>query len=252
MAQTTRLAKAAPAKAKIGSYRLSDMDYVKDPILVGSFVIWLGSENGAQQWTFHHPVGETALKGTQWVATPTAEIDFLLKRRSSEELSAWLRKAELRKRELVLAAGKGRKLTADQTEVWSCSDAPAIGQAIKDFQKSAKDKGKPEGEWLAFAPESVQKAETEFKSALKGQELDKAWTEVNPRPTHETCGGPLGDRKQEPIAYLGELSTGKAKDQVLRRVLGLEVTNPTGNGQMASAVPVPVPSDGKPGNPESK
>lgn len=221
---TTRVAKAPSAKAKYGPSRLVEMDFVKDPSLEGSFTVVLGSDTGLQQWTFHHPVGETGLDARSWVATLTNEIEHLLKRKVSEELSAWLRKSALAKREAVLMAGTGRKYFSenDQTEVWSFEDSPAIGPTIKESQKAAKADGKLESEWLKFAPPAVQVAETAFKEALKKQSIPETWLGVNPKPEYETRGGPLGDRPQQNVEYLGTDSHATAKDHVLRRMLGLQ------------------------------
>jgi hypothetical protein len=199
------------------------MEFVKESALMGdSFVFWLGSPTGAQQWTFHRPVGVTQLDAKDWVATPTSELTYLLSRRSSEELAAWERQANLAKRKEVLASKVGRQVDdTTQTEVWVGVGLPAIGPTIKRCQELAKAATGKESEWLSHASPAVQVAETAFKEALGNQGTPDAWLGVNPKPSFETRGGPLGDRSQSAVTYLKGLSASSAKDTVLRQALGL-------------------------------
>jgi len=199
-----------------------ETEWVKDSLLKEAcFVIFVGSGvTGDQQWTFHHPIGETPLSAAVWVCTPTRDLGFLLNRRESEELSSWKRKAELAKRQAVLSARTGRR-TEGQTEVWSFDGAPAIQPTIRTCMAAAKAASAQESAWLDYADTAVQVAERSFKEALRTQAVPAAWLAENPRPSFETMGGPLGDIHQKAIPYLGEKSFTAAKDLVLRKALGL-------------------------------
>jgi len=217
----TRAMAANAVKSKVGPTRLLEAEWTKDSLLKENcFVIWLGSgPTGSQQWTVHHPVGETALPDGAWVMTPARDLGFLLARRDSEELSAWKRRSELAKRQEVLRARMGRR-TDGQTEVWTFDGAAAIQPTIRTCMAAAKAAGAKESEWLNYADTAVQVAERSFKEALRTQAIPQEWIGANPRPHHETMGGPLGDIPQEAVKYLGTLSLNSAKDKVLRVMLG--------------------------------
>jgi hypothetical protein len=205
-----------------------ETEWVKDSILKGNcFVLFAGSGMaGDQQWTFHHPIGETSLDEREWVATPTRDISFLLQRRESEALSAWKRKSELAKRHQVLRDCKGRRYSPDrETEVWNFENAPAIQPTIRSCMTAAKAAGANESEWLRYADRAVQSAEQQFKEALRTERIPPGWERVNPRPIHETMGGPLGDCPQKPIPFLKGLSQASAKDKVVRVAIGLDSTD---------------------------
>jgi hypothetical protein len=214
--------------AKIGPNRLLETEWVKDSILKGNcFVLFAGAGvAGDQQWTFHHPIGETPLDEREWVATPTRDISYLLQRRESEALSAWKRKAELAKRHQVLRDRKGRKIGPDgETEVWDFENAPAIQPTIRSCMTAAKAAGANESEWLGYADRAVQSAEQRFKEALRTEGIPAGWVRVNPRPAHETKGGPLGDHPQKAIPFLKGMSQASAKDKVIRVAIGLDTTD---------------------------
>jgi len=210
--------------SKIGPNRLLEVEWVKDSVLKENFVLFAGTgKAGDQQWTFHHPIGETPLDTRDWVATPTRDIVFLLQRRESEALVAWKRQAELAKRQSVLRARSGRKIGDDgQTEVWTFENAPAIQPTIRSCMAAAKAASAKESEWLNYADRAVQVAEQQFKEALRTQPIPAAWERANPKPSHETMGGPLGDHPQTAIPYLKGLSTAAAKDKVIRVAIGLD------------------------------
>uniref|UniRef100_A0AAU7YDF0 Uncharacterized protein n=1 Tax=Exserohilum turcicum narnavirus 1 TaxID=3229034 RepID=A0AAU7YDF0_9VIRU len=199
--------------AKIGPNRLLEVEWVKDSILKGNcFVLFAGSgQPGDQQWTFHHPIGETPLDARDWVATPTRDISFLLQRRESEALVAWKRQSELAKRHAVLRLQVGRRLAEDgQTEVWSFQGAPAIQPTIQSCMTAAKAAGANESEWLSYADQAVRVAEQSFKEALRTQPIPAEWIGANPKPHHETMGGPLGDHPQKAISFLKGYSVAAA------------------------------------------
>lgn len=210
---------------------------MKDNLLKENvFVFWSGTGNaGDQQWTFHRPIGETLLKASQWVATPTRDIGFLLMRRESEALAAWKRQAELAKRQAVLRARQGRKYSDDgSTEVWTFADAPAIQPTIRTCMAAAKAAGANESAWLDYADRAVQTAERTFKEALKVQSVPTGWLRGHTRPAHETKGGALGDQPQKAVPYLNGLSLASARDKVTRVAIGVD-----------SSDPLPVPEDGE-------
>jgi hypothetical protein len=240
--------------AKIGPNRLLETEWVKDSILKGNcFVLFAGTgQSGDQQWTFHHPIGETSLDARDWVATPTRDIGFLLNNRESEALVAWKRQAELAKRQAVLGLMRGRRLDADgQTEIWTFDGAPAIQPTIRSCMSAAKAANAKESEWLSYADQSVRVAEQTFKEALRTQAIPEAWTRANPKPKHETAGGALGDHPQKAIPYLYGLSLAAAKDKVIRVAIGLDSTDVSSDvdsdsedeeGGMESMPPPPVPT----------
>jgi len=253
----TRAFAANAAKSKIGPTRLLEVDWTKEVLLKeNSFVVWLGSgPTGHQQWTVHHPIGETELPDGAWVMTPARDLGFLLARRDSEELSSWKRKAELAKRQAVLSARTGRR-TEGQTEVWTFDGAPAIQPTIRTCMAAAKAANAQESAWLDYADTAVQVAERSFKEALRTQAIPEAWVAVNPRPVHETMGGPLGDVPQKAVGYLRTLSLPSAKDKVLRVMLGIEDNldsddEPSdeegpGEGDRTVTLPAPKPASPKP------
>lgn len=211
--------------SKIGPNRLLEAEWVKDSILKGNcFVLFAGSgQTGDQQWTFHHPIGETVLGEREWVATPTRDISFLLQRRESEALTAWKRQSELAKRRQVLLDQKGRKLADDgQTEVWTFDGAPAIQPTIRTCMSAAKAADAKESDWLNFSDQAVRSAEQSFKEALRTQAVPEGWLRHNPKPVHETMGGPLGDQPQKAVPFLEGLSQAAAKDKVIRVAIGLD------------------------------
>lgn len=222
-------------KGKIGPNRILDADWTKDSVMKDTaFVIWLGSgQSGDQQWTFHRPIGETPLDAkNQWVATPTRDIGFLLQRRDSEALTAWKRQSELAIRQYTLARKSGRKVTSDQTEVWCFDGAPAIQPTIRTCMAAAKAAGANESAWLDYADRAVQVAERSFKEALRTQTIPRSWLRANPKPEHETQGGPLGDQPQVAVPFLNGLSMAASKDKLLRVAIGA-----------APSEALPVPAD---------
>jgi len=242
---STRAGAVKAAQSKIGPARLLEAEWVKDSLLrENCFVIWLGSGNaGAQQWTVHHPIGETALDDTAWVMTPARDLGFLLNRRDSEELGAWKRRSELAKRQEVLRSRRGRSLEG-QTEVWAFDGAPAIQPTIRTCMAAAKAANAQESAWLDYADAPVQVAERTFKEALRTQAIPDGWVAVNPRPHHETRGGPLGDQPQVAVPYLEDHSFNAAKDKVLRVILGIESNGSDTEytvGAHAPTVPTRVP-----------
>lgn len=218
-----------PQTGKIGPTRLLEVDWTKDSVLKDNcFVIWLGTgQAGDQQWTIHRPIGETPLRPNDWVATPSRDITFLLQRRESEALAAWNRQAELAKRREVLNLQRGRRLSDDgSTEVWTFDGAPAIQPTIRTCMAAAKAAGAQESAWLSYADPAVRGAEQTFKDTLKSQGIPREWLRDNPKPHHETRGGPLGDQPQRAIAHLSGLSLSAAKDRCLMAAIGL--TPPAG------------------------
>lgn len=222
----TRAVAANAAKSKVGPTRLLEAEWTKDSLLKENcFVIWLGSgPSGSQQWTVHHPVGETALPPGAWVMTPARDLGFLLARRDSEELSAWKRRSELAKRQEVLRARMGRRLDG-QTEVWTFDGATAIQPTIRTCMTAAKAADAKESEWLSYADTAVQVAERSFKEALRTQATPRGWLQGNPKPVHETMGGPLGDHPQKAIPFLKGKSVAAAKDKVIRVAIGMDHTD---------------------------
>jgi hypothetical protein len=211
--------------AKIGPNRLLETEWVKDSILKGNcFVLFVGSGlAGDQQWTYHHPIGETSLDERDWVCTPTRDISFLLQRRESEALVSWKRQAELAKRQYVLHLQRGRKIGNDgQTEVWTFEGAPAIQPTIRSCMSAAKAAGAPESEWLNYSDQAVRVAEQSFKEAMRTQGIPESWIRGNPKPVHETMGGPLGDHPQKAVPFLKGMSVAAAKDKVVRVAIGFD------------------------------
>lgn len=233
---------AKATASKIGPSRLLEAEWVKNSILKDTcFVVWLGSGvTGSQQWVIHRAIGETPLSGEEWVMTPSRDIEFLLNRRESEELSSWNRKAELAKRQEVLAARKGRGLEG-QTEVWTFDGAPAIQPTIRTCMAAAKAAGAQESAWLSYADSAVQISERSFKEALRTQVIPEAWIAGNPRPRHETMGGPLGDIPQKAVGYLRSLSLNAAKDKVLRVMLGIDSNESDDEEEEEEDLPPPPP-----------
>lgn len=234
--RTTQGRVAAPKaqNAKIGPNRLLETEWVKDSILKGNcFVLFAGSgQSGDQQWTFHHPIGETSLDERDWVATPTRDISFLLQRRESEALVAWKRQAELAKRQETLRLLRGRKVSDDgQTEVWTFENAPAIQPTIRSCMSAAKAAGANESEWLSYADQAVRVAEQSFKESLRTQGIPATWIRGNPKPKHETMGGPLGDHPQKAISFLKGKSVAAAKDKVIRVAIGLDQTDESSDSE---------------------
>jgi len=223
----SRQARAAPKAptAKIGPNRLLEAEWVKDSILKGNvFVLFAGSgQSGDQQWTYHHPIGETPLDQRVWVCTPTRDIGFLLQRRESEDLTAWKRKSDLAKRQDILHQGLGRKLAPDGvTEVWNFENAPAIQPTIRSCMSAAKAANANESEWLRYADNAVRVAEQQFKESMRTHKVPQAWIRASPKPEHETKGGPLGDQPQKAVPFLNGLSTAAAKDKVIRVAIGMD------------------------------
>jgi hypothetical protein len=213
--------------AKIGPNRLLETEWVKDSILKGNcFVLFAGSgQAGDQQWTFHHPIGETSLDERDWVATPTRDISYLLQRRESEALVAWKRQSELAKRQYILHLQRGRKMSNEDQEVWTFENAPAIQPTIRSCMAAAKAAGANESAWLDYADRAVQVAEQTFKEAMRTQAVPSGWIRENPKPVHETMGGPLGDHPQKAIPFLKGMSTATAKDKVIRVAIGLDLAD---------------------------
>jgi len=243
---TTGKTAAKPQLSKIGPNRLLEAEWVKDSILKGNcFVLFAGSGvAGDQQWTFHRPIGETSLEQSEWVATPTRDISFLLQRRESEALASWKRQAELAKRQHVLSLRMGRALSPDaQTEVWVFENAPAIQPTIRTCMAAAKAAGAPESAWLDYADGAVQVAERTFKEALRTHGTPAAWVSENPAPHHETMGGPLGDVPQKAVPYLEGFSLAAAKDKVLRVAIGLDLTDDPHSSETEDEEDEPAPKE---------
>lgn len=210
-------------KSKIGPSRVLDADWAEDSFLKGnSFVVWVGGgQTAPRQYTFHRPIGETRLDGNSWVATPTEELRYLLERRNSEELSRWMRERSQAVRAVVLASKLGRELNTatPPQEVWTFDGAPSIKETIAAAMAAAKAAGKVESEWVNHTIPAVRASELQFKQALSKTTPAAQWEADHPRPTFETCGGPLGDRPQIAISYLSGYSISAAKDRVLGKLL---------------------------------
>jgi len=216
-------------RSKVGPDRLLEADWVGNAALkVPSFVIWLGAgQSGAQQWTFHRPIGQTNLGEHVWVATPTRDIAFLLARKGNEETAAWERRSQLAKRRAVLMALTGRGLSADgQTEVWTAAGTPPIQETIRTCMAAAVAAGAQEADWLQFAPQAAQDSERAFKNALKNQGIPADWLRENPKPAFETRGGPLGDQEQKEVGYLHGSTLQAAQDKVLNVLIGRVSNDP--------------------------
>jgi len=216
-------------RSKVGPNRLLEADWVGEAALkVQSFTIWLGAgQAGAQQWTFHRPIGQTNLGERAWVATPTRDIPFLLARKGSEETSAWERKSQLAKRQAVLRSRTGRGLAEDgQTEVWTAAGTPPIQETVRACMAAAVAAGAQGADWLQFAPQAVQDSERAFKNALKNQSIPADWLRDNPKPAFETRGGPLGDQEQKEVSYLKGCSLQAAQDKVLNVLIGRVSNDP--------------------------
>jgi len=219
--QTSRpqVVKIGPTKAPEG------LTWASEALLRESFVIvMMTAHGGHHQVTIHRPVGETPLAATDWVATPSREVDYLLARRKSEALSRWEREKEQAKRLAVLTARTGRKQTdtAPPIEVWVFDGAPPIGVTINAAMAAAKAAGRPESEWLDHTGnDAVRASELAFKQALRTTAVPADWEAAHPRPNHVTMGGPLGDRPQVAVGYLAGTTLPAAMDLVQRRVYGV-------------------------------
>ena len=113
-------------------------------------------------------------------------------------------------------------MSDDRTsEVWTFDGAPEIQPTIRTCMSAAKAAGAKESEWLRYADPAVRGAEQTFKDSLKSQSIPERWIRVNPKPRHETRGGPLGDQPQQAIDHLGGLSLSAAKDRCLMAAIGL-------------------------------
>jgi len=215
------------AKPKIGPNRMLEVDISKDASLKDAFVVWMGGANGLPlQFTVHRPVGETPLAADSWVITPTSDIEYLLKRKSSEETTAWERRVQVRIREVVLQAGAhGRRVRANTlppVEEWCIPDSPACAGEIRRLMEACKAASRPEGEWLSLASDNVRAQESAFRNELKSAtRRTEAETFVGPRPPYETFGGAAGTTRQVAVQYLDGLTPGRAFDAVRNRVLGL-------------------------------
>jgi len=128
----------------------------------------------------------------------------------------------------VLAAESGRALdtSTPPREVWVIDGRPPCGPGIKTAQEAAKAASRPESEWMTFASAAVRQAEQRFKDAVATATVSAEWERENPRPAHETRGGPLADRAQLSIPYLEGLSLNQAKDKVLSLVFGFTAIAP--------------------------
>lgn len=210
-------------RSKCGPSRVLDAEWSEESSLKGqTFVVWVGNGTTAsRQYTFHHPIGETPLGEHQWVATPTDEVRYLLERRKSEALSRFEREKATAARAVVLAARMGRRLNqADPPqEEWAFDGAPPIAATIRTAMAAAKAASQPESEWVNHAGPAVRAAELQFKQALHNAVPTDEWVAEHPRPVHETRGGPLGDRPQLAIGYLGTNGISAAKDLVLNRMI---------------------------------
>jgi len=215
---------ANAAKAKIGPSRVLESAWVEDPALKGqSFVIFVGSgKTTDQQMTYHHPIGVTPHSGKVWVATPTSEISLLLARRTSEELTRWNREAQVAIRLAVISDGIGRKMTNGPipVEVWDCEGSPRCGATIQTAMAEAKAADKQEADWQQFVSNEIKSAEAAFKKELASKERLATYEAAHPRPAFETRGGPLWDRPQRPLPFLGELPLVNAEDLILSVICG--------------------------------
>jgi len=86
---------------------------------------------------------------------------------------------------------------------------------------AAKAAGAKESEWLSYADPAVRGAEQTFKDSLKSQPIPSGWIRINPKPSHVTKGGPLGDVPQKAISHLSGCSLSAAKDHCLMAAIGL-------------------------------
>jgi len=229
------------SKSKVGPTRVLDADWAEESSLKGkTFVVWVGGgQTAPRQYTFHHPIGETNMDDRQWVATPTDEIRYLLERRKSEALSRWEREKSLALRAQVLAAGTGRRLNngvTPPTEEWTHDGAPPIAATIRIAMAAAKAAGVAESEWVNHTDPAVRASELQFKQALTSATLAPNWAVEHPRPVFTTLGGPLGDRPQLAVGYLGTSSLAAAKDLVLSRLTSVVAMPPV---VLPGGVPLP-------------
>jgi len=161
------------------------------------------------------------------VATPTDEVALLLERRKGEAQIRWERERAAAIRAAVLQAGTGRRLNnaTPPEEVWAFDGAPPIAVTIRTAMAAAKAAGVAESEWVNHVTPAIRAAELQFKQALKVGTLPNNWEADHPPPVYETKGGPLADRPQMAVPYLNGLSLSSARDKVLSRAMGRDLTS---------------------------
>lgn len=235
-----------PIKPKVSALGGGDFEYSAPSELGGkAFVVVVASAEGHQQFTVHRPIGQTDLADSEWVCTPSSEIQVLLSRKESEEQKRWanLREREIRSR--VLRARTGRELTGDgpaEAETFSTSHERA--SAVRaTLEAQCEREGIPKSTWPTKLTGTNAQDEQRFKAALKSTGPGAAWEASYPKPTHVTKSGPLEDRLQEAIPYLSGKSQRAATTYVVRRLYGSsdeDAVNTSGSTSASTRATSPV------------
>jgi len=97
---------------------------------------------------------------------------------------------------------------------------PALLVAARAAAKEGIVKGgKPTPDaYIAHLPEAVREMETAVRAHMGSEAVTEAVTLAVTEAPYETRSGPLADRAQVAVTYLGTLNTTQAFDAVVRRL----------------------------------
>jgi len=216
-------------KLKIGPTRaLEGFEWSGEKALKDAFLVSVAGANGAQSWTFHRPIGRSGIVRPEraWVATYTAEVEFLLEREKPPAWKTWSsRRAKAISDDLLSRAGNGRVNRGDPVVVhWDFAGSPPCGEEIARLQQTAVAAGENQSKWLDYASDEIKAQEAVWKTRNKSAAPPAAWVSANPEPITQTLGGPLGNQAQVAVAYLEGKDASAAKDLVMRKLLGVVTT----------------------------
>jgi hypothetical protein len=213
------------AKPKVNPVTGANFEYASEPRIGDSFVVVIGGPGGVQSFTFHQPLGVTAVDDEDWVCTPTGDIPSHLARRVDTDEADRKAKRDKHRLDLAVEAGLLTKHGSNDLLVYpdtGTSRQSALAKARTEAKDAVKtDKGKPTPDlYIRFLPKEVQDAETALRKFLADRStIRKAETKF-PTSGFRTRGGPLADRDQEEVDYLQGLSRPQATDAVVKRIFG--------------------------------
>jgi hypothetical protein len=250
--QKTQTAKNEP-KAKVGT---SFQKEVKVPLklmtdreteikfvngvgpLKEAFTVLMCTGQVTRQYTFHHPIGITALKSDDWVLTPTGEITMLLARQEDPS-RARLDEARLKERlELAVNSKFLTKIAGNPDEYHYAGTKNDRHKALdvarklakQDKERSEKSKdnkmsveivaGYPDFDPIHYLDKENAKMEGLIR-AYWGQDDTKKYLDKKFESLYQTCSGPMANVKQKSCVAVGfgPISPQKMQDLFMQRLI---------------------------------
>lgn len=204
--------KQAPKATCSGTKVVDNLVFKVDPrIGVEHFTVIVGTKS---QMTVHRPIGVTQLGKDEWVMTPTAEMHYLVNRKSSKELDMWsTRRKEELIRNLYLSGDYGRASVTEgkSTKYVYAKSKTDVALARKAAEAEAKVAEDKKSNFLKYMSDDDRQDELKWRKALETESPGTEWSGLNPKPQFTTVGGFARNCPQTALAGLKGLSLEEAQ-----------------------------------------